>query len=61
MSEEEIIERVRDALRSHKADAVLELVLEALEKYNKKIEKIIDTLAGFECRIKKLEEWREVH
>ena len=61
MSEEDVIKRIREAIKKHGKGAVVELIIETLEEHDKEIEKIIDTLAGFECRIKKLEEWREVH
>jgi uncharacterized protein YaaN involved in tellurite resistance len=60
--EERIIEEIRKAFRRYgKADAVIELVIETLVRHSDEIEKVVDTLAGFECRIKKLEEWRQVH
>jgi len=61
MTEEEVIKKVQEAIKKHGKDVVTELIIEALVKHSEEIEKVIDTLAGFECRIKKLEEWRKVH
>ena len=61
MSEEDVIKKVREAIKKYGKNAVDELIIEALEEYDKRIEKVIYTLAGLERRIKKLEEWREVH